>query len=531
MAIQEKDLTPSTCLTAPGQVLEFEKNLQLSMQDMLAVMTDPESNIDVYISDNHRNNIQVITHLEKYRMMNILEEDVKQIKYCDIKTIQSFYSQKTSVYSNEETSHIQRDIISLIQTAASRKISDIHITINAANTVVQFRKFKRLHHYREDLRNFGYDLIQTLYNYMTDVADPMFKSTEAQDAVINNPAYLTKNLNGVRVSIVPTTDGWNACLRLLYQTTRGEVNSLEQLGYNRTHLETIRKIKAKSSGILIISGPTGSGKSTTLKVTLEEIAKDNGCNDDGTSCEINIMTVEDPSEYKILGAKQLAVSGVETDEERMDQYHRYLKALLRQDPDVIMIGEIRDIISGKAAIKSAMSGHFCLTTIHTNDALGILDRLIEMGLESANVLNTGVITGLVAQRLVPVLCQSCAIPLEEIIDDYNPARLERLRNTYQDDFKGIKIKNPEGCSHCENLGITGVTVLAEIVKTDRTLMRLYKDGKTDEAYFYWRNELDGITLMEHGLEKIKAGICDPKDVESELDELFVENLQKTGAVA
>lgn len=525
--LNERDLEPNICLTMVGKKLGFEKNIQSQMQEMLAVVTDSECKINIYVSETHKNNSQVITHLEKYKMMYILENETEQLKYVDIKAIQSIYSLKSSVYSSDDTSHIERSIINLIQTAASRKVSDIHITVGAANTVIQFRKFKRLHHYKEELRNVGYELIQTMYNTMTDVADPMFKSTEPQDAVINNPAYLTKNLNGVRVSVVPTTEGWNTVLRLLYQTTKGEVNSLEQLGYSESQLNTIRKIKAKSSGILIISGPTGSGKSTTLKVVLEEIARENGCQDDGTGSEINIMTVEDPSEYKILGAKQLAVSGAETDEERLEQYHKFLKSLLRQDPDVLMIGEIRDVISGKASIKSAMSGHFCLTTIHTNDALGILDRLIEIGLEPANVLNSGVITGLVAQRLVPILCQYCALSLEEVKDNYNPARLERLNNIYSDDLMGIKIRSLEGCSYCENLGITGVTVLAEIVPTDRKLMKLYKDGKTDEAYYYWRNNLNGKTLIEHGIEKIKQGICDPKDVEAELDELFIENLEIT----
>ncbi|RTL11757.1 MAG: secretion system protein E [Neisseriaceae bacterium] len=531
MALDDKYLVPNSCLTAAGGALEFDRALQVVMQDMLAVVVDAECKVDIYISENHESNIQVQNHLEKFRMMDILIDDVNQIKLCDMKTIKTFYNQSASVYSDEESSHVQRNIVTLIQTAASRKVSDIHININAANTVIQFRKFKRLHHYKEDLRNNGYDLLQTMYNFMTDVADPMFKSTEPQDAVINNPAFLTKSLNGVRVNIVPTTEGWKACLRLLYQTTRGDVNSLEQLGYNQRLLNDIRKVTAKSSGILVISGPTNSGKSTTLKVLLEEVAKKNGCQEDGTGCEINIMTVEDPSEYKILGAVQLAVTGGETDEERNLQYHSYLKSLLRQDPDVLMIGEIRDIISAKAAIKNAMSGHLCFTTIHTNDAFTIIDRLIEIGVDPANVLNSGIVSGLLAQRLVPLLCTHCSITLESAISEYNPARLERLRDIFDNDLSGIRIRNPGGCLHCEGLGISGVTVVAEMIPTDKKFMKLRQQGKMDEAYLYWRKELHGQTLMEHGLEKIKAGSCDPKDVEAELEELFIENLQQLEAIA
>ncbi len=513
-------LTPNTCITAHKQKYAFGKGFNEVMQDMLALVTDGNCKVEAYVSDVHRYNLQVLSHLQRYKLSGIIDED--SIHYVDIKTIQDLYFSSDESSARAEVSHIERDIIKLINVAATKKVSDIHINIGLNNTIIQFRKYKTLQHYKEELRNIGYELIQTMYNTMTDVADPMFKTTEPQDAVINNPAYIPRNLNGVRVSITPTTVGWKAVLRLLYQSTRGTINSLEQLGYNNEQLEIIRKIKARSTGIMIVSGPTGSGKSTTLKVLLEEIARENNCKDDGTGCEINIMTVEDPSEYKILGAYQLAVAGAETDEERLLQYHKFLKALLRQDPDVIMIGEIRDVISGKAAIKSAMSGHLCLTTVHANDAIAVLDRLIEIGVERDNVLNSGIVTGLVAQRLVPRLCDHCSKPLNENIENYSIARVERLQNVFDDDLSGIKIRNIDGCEHCEYLGITGVTVLAEVIKTDKKFMRLYRENKVDDAYDYWRQEMNGKTLMQHGLEKIKLGLCDPADVEAELDEIFKE---------
>ncbi len=162
--LNERDLEPNICLTMVGKKLGFEKNIQSQMQEMLAVVTDSECKINIYVSETHKNNSQVITHLEKYKMMYILENETEQLKYVDIKAIQSIYSLKSSVYSSDDTSHIERSIINLIQTAASRKVSDIHITVGAANTVIQFRKFKRLHHYKEELRNVGYELIQTMYN-------------------------------------------------------------------------------------------------------------------------------------------------------------------------------------------------------------------------------------------------------------------------------------------------------------------------------------------------------------------------------
>ena len=514
----EVSLQPNICLTGVNQKYAFAKNLNATMQEMLALVTNDDSEVDAYVSDAHRNNLQVISHLHMYKLAGLITDE--SIKYVDIKTIQEIYDSGGQKSAQSNISHLEREIIKLINDAATKKVSDIHINVGTNNTIIQFRKYKMLHHYKEELRNTGYELIQTMYNTMTDVADPMFKTTEPQDAVIHNPTYIPRSLNGVRVSITPTTVGWKAVLRLLYQSTRETVNSLEQLGYNKEQLELIRKIKSRSTGIIIVSGPTGSGKSTTLKVMLEEIAKDNNCKDDGTGCEINIMTVEDPSEYKILGAYQLAVSGAENEEERLTQYHKFLKALLRQDPDVIMIGEIRDVISGKAAIKSAMSGHLCLTTIHANDAIAVLDRLIEIGVEKDNVLNSGIVTGLIAQRLVPALCRYCALPLERNLHGYNVARVERLQLIFDNDLSGIKIRNQNGCKKCNELGIIGVTVIAEIVKTDKVFMRTYREKGMDDAYDYWRNSMDGKTLMENGIEKIKLGICDPADIESELDELF-----------
>ncbi|MBN2428950.1 MAG: type II secretion system ATPase GspE [Deltaproteobacteria bacterium] len=284
----------------------------------------------------------------------------------------------------------------------------------------------------------------------------------------------------VRVSTLPTAFGERAVLRLLDKSS--SILTLEELGMGRSLLDSVEGIINKPHGILLVTGPTGSGKTTTLYAALSRL----------NSREKNIITVEDPIEYQLAGVGQIQVNP------KIDlTFASGLRSILRQDPDIIMIGEIRDRETAEIAIQSALTGHMVFSTLHTNDSAGALTRLVEMGVEP--FLAASSIIGILAQRLVRRVCPHCrkeSAPPAELVRELESEGLYSDQAVF---FHG------DGCKECMNIGYRGRTGLYELLVVDdevRDLLLQKKDSATIKNSALRRGMK---TLRTDGLKKALKG--------------------------
>jgi len=288
-----------------------------------------------------------------------------------------------------------------------------------------------------------------------------------------------KNID-IRASSVPTQFGESFVLRLLLEDNSGY--SLENLGFYEDHIKLIRDIASKPNGIFLTTGPTGSGKTTTLYSILSEL----------NSIDVKIVTVEDPIEYELAGINQIQVKP-----EIGRTFANALKNILRQDPDIIMVGEIRDKETAEMAIQASLTGHLVLSTLHTNSALASVTRLLDMGIESF-LLNASII-GLMAQRLVRKICPFCAYKAEVSDDLRKVYQLDKLAENY--DFISISPKRGKGCHHCNHTGYKGRTVISEIIPFDAALRNAFDKNKN----FNNIRQFGYRSMLEDGLLKVLEG--------------------------
>ena len=284
-----------------------------------------------------------------------------------------------------------------------------------------------------------------------------------------------------RVSSVPTIYGESTVLRILDKSII--LLDIEELGFPEDTLEGFRELIQRPHGILLVTGPTGSGKTTTLYCTLEKI----------NSPKKKIITVEDPVEYQLRGINQIQVKpsiGL--------TFANALRSIVRQDPDVILIGEIRDAETAEIAIHSALTGHLVLSTLHTNDAPSAITRLIDMGME--DYLLSSTIIGILAQRLVRVACPNCQVPYSP-----DPAILKEMKLDARNQA-GLHIIEVKGCERCSQTGYLGRAGIFEFLPITDRIQKLIQ-GKRDSNVIKEVARKNGMrTLREDGWIKVKQGI-------------------------
>ena len=290
----------------------------------------------------------------------------------------------------------------------------------------------------------------------------------------------------IRVSILPSNFGEKVCLRILDKKTQS--HNLETLGFTEEDVKTIRLCSLKPHGMILVTGPTGSGKTTTLYSVLDFLH----------SPEKNITTVEDPVEYEIDGINQVNVR-----ESIGLTFPGALRSILRQDPDIILIGEIRDLTTMDIAVKAALTGHLVLSTLHTNDTIGSIVRILNMGIEP--FLITSSVLVVTAQRLVRKLCSNCKAPFK--------ADQELLVRLNLEDKKGCNFFRPAGCEKCRSTGYKGRSVISEILLlTSEVKSLILRRAPADEIKQFARRH--GMhTLRESGIHKALIG-------DTSLDEVF-----------
>jgi len=285
----------------------------------------------------------------------------------------------------------------------------------------------------------------------------------------------------LRVSTLPTPYGESISIRILSRDS--DLISLDRLGLDEYHLKILRRMIQKPHGIIFVTGPTGSGKSTTLYAALTEI----------NTVDKKILTVEDPIEYRIPGVTQVQVNP------QIDlTFARVLRTMLRQDPDVIMVGETRDPETAQAAIRAALTGHLVFSTLHTNDAAGAVSRLLDMGIEPFLVASS--VEGLIAQRLVRLLCPECKVPYTP-----SPEVIARLR-VNKLDTTDAQFMRPAGCEKCRYTGFRGRTAIYEIIKITEDLKQMIIARRPSNEIKQQAIANGMRTIREDGWIKVRQGL-------------------------
>ena len=377
----------------------------------------------------------------------------------------------------EDDAPIIRLINALLTQAVRENASDVHIETFEKVLQVRFRVDGVMREVVQPRRALAPLLVSRIkVMAKLDIAEKRIP----QDGRI--PLRIGSREIDVRVSTLPTGNGERVVLRLLDKEA-GRLE-LQKLGMDPTTLRRLQGIVKRPHGIFLVTGPTGSGKTTTLYASLAELNADT----------INILTVEDPIEYKLPGIGQTQVNT------RADMtFARGLRAILRQDPDVVLVGEIRDLETSEVSIQASLTGHLVMSTLHTNSAVGAVTRLVDMGIEPF-LLATSLV-GVLSQRLVRVLCPEC-----KVVHAADASEREFLGP----DADAV-IYRPNGCDSCAHTGYKGRTGIYELVVVDDELRQLIHDQASEQMMVGHVSD-DAPTIQEDGRQKVLAGTTTIQEV-------------------
>lgn len=468
-------------------------------QEMMCLTSDGV----LYVSDAHKSSNYVLAFRDRLSR-NEVSYKVKLVRHTDIGKIYKKYG--SSLNGGDEASLRQSEVVRMIRDGVERGASDLHFRIEADATRIKMRVDGDLDDYNEIGLQHGKDLVSTIYQSMCDVAQPMYLPEKPQDARLKASFTASVGLKGARVATRPSDSGQLVVLRLLYQ--REVKATLADLGFFPEQEAIFRRMTQRTEGINIFGGPTGSGKSTSLETLLSRLLVD-------LNFKINLITVEDPPEYTIPGSVPTPVQypSEATDEEVSQAWARAISNLMRLDPDIAMVGEIRDYASAIAAFRFAMTGHGIYTTLHANDVVANLVRLRDIGVDMTLITDPQVVTGLVSQRLVPKICPTCRRSYRlnrKIVADDVAERIERFCDPDKVWLAGA------GCPDCKGRGTRGRIVIAEVMMPNKAFMQEFKNHGANDARNYWVKKLDGITRNQAMIRRINEGIIDPSISESKV---------------
>ncbi|QEH80672.1 type II secretion system protein GspE [Sphingomonas sp. C8-2] len=397
----------------------------------------------------------------------------------DLATLADSAAAVDDLLDSRDDSPVIRLINALLLQAVRDSASDIHVETQEKRLIVRFRIDGVLRDVVEPKRALAPLLVSRI---------KVMARLDIAEKRVPQDGRVTLRVGGydidVRVSTIPTQHGERVVMRLLDRGSTGLDTAA--LGLSERDRDVFLGLLDRPHGILLVTGPTGSGKTTTLYTALTHL----------NDRKRNIMTVEDPIEYELAGVAQTQVNA-----RTGMTFARGLRAILRQDPDVIMVGEIRDQETAEVAVRSSMTGHFVLSTLHTNSAIGSITRLIDMGVE--RYLLAPMVVGLIAQRLVRRLCEHCR--WQDRATEADSALLGRAIKP------GKKIWRAQGCEHCHGEGYKGRMALYEVVAADDELRRLIHDGAS-EAELTAAARKAGPSLLDDGIAKLRAGLTTIEEV-------------------
>jgi len=416
------------------------------------------------------------------------EEGLKEVF---AETLKKLKSKTISREDRDETTVEMVDL--LLRYGYDNKASDVHIEPYEKKVLVRFRIDGVMHDVLEvpsELSELILTRIKILSKMRTD------EHRAAQDGKLR---FKTKQETvDVRVSVVPVTHGENVVMRLLSSKSRRF--DLNDLGLSNDDMKKVKRAIKHPHGMILVTGPTGSGKTTSLYAVMKILNRR----------EVNIATIEDPVEYDLEGVTQIQVNtktGL--------TFAKGLRSLVRQDPDIIMVGEIRDEETAGIAVNSALTGHLVLSTLHTNDAATTLPRLLDMGIEPFLVAST--VNVAIAQRLVRKICKSCRASYslsddEKKILEHEPHVKEIVQKQGYKDISKARLYKGAGCKVCGGTGYSGRLGIFEVLEmSDKIKELILKHASSDEITKAARAE-GMITMMENGMEKVFNGVTTLEEV-------------------
>ncbi|WP_205951666.1 GspE/PulE family protein [Pantoea stewartii] len=419
--------------------------------------------------------------------------------------------------STKDVSRSQDKVLSYFRLANELNASDIHMEISADRklTVIQLRIHGELEVIDELTDEEGTTLASTVYISMCDVREQSFVAGREQSGRVSSKFARQAGLFGARYEHRPTPDGLYLVMRMIPDDSKN-IPTLPQLGFLAEQIKIITHILRLPSGMALVTGPTGAGKSATLRVLSDIWLKITGG-------KKRLLTLENPPEGLIPGAIQTPVMPDDSTPEAISRaWNNANASALRLDPDAILNGEMRDFYSIMAGIYGTETGHIFMSTQHTLSAIGALSRMEHFGINRQLLADSSLITGLIGQRLVPVLCDCCKIPWAVKAPELDSDTRERLEKYCTVEGvchpRQLFFRNPEGCECCRKVipitkrvvskGITGRTAVVEVVRTDAMMMQLWINHGPAVARQYWVNK-GGITRVMHLLRYLAEGRVDP----------------------
>ncbi|MED4203176.1 GspE/PulE family protein [Neobacillus mesonae] len=380
----------------------------------------------------------------------------------------------------DQDSPIVKLVNQIMTSAVLQKASDIHVDPQETKIVVRYRV--------DGVLRVDRTLPKSMQNVLT-ARIKIMSNLDITEHRIPQDGRIKLNLDfhpvDLRVSTLPTVYGEKIVMRLLDMGST--LNDLNKLGFNTLNMKRFNQMIEQPTGIVLITGPTGSGKSSTLYAALNKMNSD----------EVNIITVEDPVEYQLEGINQVQVNtnvGM--------TFAAGLRSILRQDPNIIMVGEIRDKETAEIAVRASLTGHLVLSTLHTNDSLGTVTRLIDMGVEP--FLLAATLSGIVAQRLVRKVCRDC-------MEEHEPSKRE-IEIFARRGMKIEKIIRGKGCASCNMTGYKGRVALHEVLVINDDIRRVIMNGENFQKLREIAIKNKTIFLIDDGLLKVKQGLTTTEEV-------------------
>lgn len=381
----------------------------------------------------------------------------------------------------EEAAPVIKLVNYIFTQAIKLEASDIHIEPFSKTVFLRYRIDGILHEFPPPPLYLLKSLISRIKIISNlDVAEKRLPQDGRTGFILDGKEY------DFRVSILPNLHGEGVVIRVL--DTQGKKKDLEDLGFSLPMISAYKEMIKKPFGILLVTGPTGSGKTSTLYATLKHIY----------TPKKKIITLEDPVEYQLEGITQVNVNP-----DIGFTFAAGLRSILRHDPDIIMLGEIRDLETAEIAIRSSLTGHFVFSTLHTNDAPSAIVRLVDMGIPSYLVFSS--LIGILAQRLVRLLCPKCKIQVnlnESELSSLGIAGLPQNTNIF----------GPVGCSYCNNLGYKGRMAIYELVNISPEIKRLPQEKISPEIIKDIANKQGFVTLRKSAVEKLYSGLTSIEEV-------------------
>ena len=385
-------------------------------------------------------------------------------------------------------SPVVRLVETIIFTALERRASDIHIEARDTEVAVKYRIDGVLQHAMQPIAKEHHSSVLSRIKVLSelDIAERRVPQ-DGRFRVKYKGRYID-----LRVSIMPASHGEDAVLRVLDKETLSEKFAnltLDVVGFSAEELYRFRRYIHEPYGMVLVTGPTGSGKTTTLYAAINEIKSD----DD------KFITIEDPVEYQVRGITQIPVN-----EKKGLTFARGLRSILRHDPDKIMVGEIRDQETAQIAIQSALTGHLVFTTVHANNVTDVIGRFINMGVEPYNFVSA--LNCIMAQRLVRIICSNCKRPKKLSPEEWKESGLK------QEDLEDAHVSEGAGCLECSGTGYHGRTAICELLDlSDRIREMIINRRPTSEIKRVAREE-GMITLRESGLAKVRFGATTLREI-------------------